>query len=55
MLIIRTEKEIDEVYEEAMNTEAVGKSNFPGMTYEQGIIALYDWLTRPNSANPMED
>jgi len=52
--IVRSTSEIEAVYGEAMNAESEG-SKFSGMTYEQGIIAMLDWLTGRTDSNPMED
>lgn len=53
MKIIRTEAEIEAIYEQAIEGEANG-SKFPGMSYEEGMVALLDWLTTPGSDSPME-
>lgn len=55
MQIIRTEEEIEKVYAQAIKSEETGQTKFTGMTFEQGVIAMYDWLTRPSSENPFED
>ena len=42
--IQRTEAEIDQVLMEAEEGLSTG-SKFPGMSYEEGILAMYKWLT----------
>jgi hypothetical protein len=53
MKIIRTDEEIESIYEQARQGEANG-SKFPGMSYEEGIVALLDWLTTPGSDSPLD-
>lgn len=40
----RTEKEIDQLLNVCTEAEEHGGSNYPGMTYEQGIKAGIEWL-----------
>lgn len=40
----QTEEEINEVLNWAAEAQDDG-SKFPGMTYEDGVKAMYDWLT----------
>lgn len=35
--------------------EEDGFSVYPGMTYEQGIMAAIKWLTEPDADNPFDD
>ncbi len=51
---VRSEQEIEAVYDAAMDSGSTG-SKWPGMTYEQGIIAMLDWLTGRSDDKPMED
>lgn len=44
MDIIRTDKEIDELMNRCIESENTGASEYPGMTYEQGIKAAIEWL-----------
>jgi len=48
-----TAKEIDEVLNWCSEAEEEGISNYPGMTYEQGVKAGIDWL-QGNGANPKD-
>jgi len=43
--IQRTEAEIDQVLMEAEEGRSPSGSKFPGMSYEEGILAMYRWLT----------
>jgi len=52
--IVRSQSEIDAVYESAMEGVSQG-SKFSGMSYEEGIIAMLAWLTGDSNDNPMED
>lgn len=54
MTIIKTPAEIEAVYDEARDGEING-TKFPGMSYEEGIVALIDWLTGRSDTNPLED
>lgn len=52
--IERSEEEINDVLNKAM--EGVDKgSKWPGMSYEQGVLAALDWLFGTVDFNPMED
>lgn len=42
--IVRTQEEIDRVLNWAHKGREKG-SHFPGMSYEDGILATIDWLT----------
>lgn len=53
MKIVRTEKEIAEIYDKCVESENVDESRYPGMTYEQGIKDCLDWLE--GGDNPFED
>lgn len=50
----RTEEEVEALVDRAGDIENAGRSKFPGMTYEQGIRAMYDYLVG-NDDNPLED
>ncbi len=52
--IVRTEAEIDQV----MNFVAEGEdkgSHYPGMSYEQGIRDMYEWLVGESDCAPSAD
>ena len=44
----RTENEIDDLLDKLAEQESQGGSKFPGMTYEDGIKAMLEWLTDKN-------
>ena len=43
MDVVRTEKEIADIYNKCVESEN-GESAYSGMTYEQGVKACLDWL-----------
>ena len=51
----RTDGEVDEVLNKAAEQEDKGGSQWPGMTYEQGVQAGIQWLIGNWDHNPMED
>lgn len=53
--IIRKPEIIDELLNMCSERENEGGSKFPGMTYEQGILAAINWLTWENEPHPLED
>ena len=50
----RTEEEVNDLVDRASELENRVGSKFPGMTYEQGIRAMYDYLSG-NNDDPLED
>jgi hypothetical protein len=52
--IIRSESEINELLDKVSEGRNHG-SKFAGMSYEDGIQAMYDWLVGNVDENPMED
>ena len=56
MLIIkRTQEEIEEVMNAAVEQEEQGGTKWHGMTYEQGIAAALNWILGFSNDNPMQD
>jgi hypothetical protein len=53
-MIERSQSEIDDVRGVATDAMDAG-SKYPGMSYEEGIIAALDWATGESDDNPMED
>lgn len=51
----RKPREIDDTLNAATEAEMLGKTNWPGMTYEQGVVAAIRWLLGLSDDNPMED
>lgn len=49
------QEDIDMLLNECREREDRGGSKYPGMTYEQGVIAAIEWLTFRGQPNPMED
>lgn len=54
MKIIKTPAEIEAIYDLAREGEVNG-TMFPNMSYEEGIVALIDWLTGRREENPLEE
>lgn len=52
--IIRTEKEIYDQLEWAQEGVQEG-SHYPGMPYEEGIIAMWHWLIGDNDDRPDQE
>lgn len=42
--IVRSQTEIERVQNWAIGAMDSGNSKFPGMSYEEGILATLDWL-----------
>ena len=54
---IRTVREIEKVYALAQEWDQKGTSKFPRMTYEEGIIAMIDYINGDvwiNDEHPMK-
>ena len=54
MTIVRTKEEIDEVLNEVNEIKNSVGSKFHGMSYEEGLEAMHDWLTGETDENPLE-
>lgn len=52
---MRTALEIEDQIGEAQDKIAEGGSNWPGMTYEEGVAAALLWVTEDRDEKPMED
>jgi len=52
--IVRTSKEIDEQIGQAETAMSEG-SKYPGMSYEEGCMYLFQWLVGEIEDKPMED
>lgn len=50
---VPSQQEIEAVYAEATAAETEG-SKFPGMTYEQGVMAAIEWMQH-GGPDPLED
>jgi hypothetical protein len=50
-----TAAEIDEQTVRAMEQTSRGGSKYPGMTYEEGVLAALDWICGFAEEPPMED
>jgi len=51
--IVRTQKEINDVLDTASELIEEG-GRFPGMSYEEGIKEMYDWLVGNTEDNPLD-
>lgn len=54
MQIVRTEAEVDELINRCVESEVSGCSEYPGMTYEQGIRAGIEYLTGETDDYPFD-
>ena len=52
--IVRTDEEIDEQLIKAEDGKLVG-SAYPGMSYEEGCICLFQWLVGEADDKPFDD
>ncbi len=50
----RTEDEINDVLNRCIESEETGESQWPGMTYEQGVKAALEWV-QGYGEHPLED
>lgn len=53
--VVRSTQEVDDTLNKAQEQEDNGGSRWPGMTYEQGVVAAIMWLTGITSEDPMAD
>lgn len=53
--IMRDQAEIDDVLNKCFEHINQGTTKFRGMTYEQGVDEMYQWLTGQSDDNPMDD
>ena len=51
--IVRSDDEIDDVLNECAEAEESG-SKFSGMSYEDGMMAMFHWLTDASEPGPLE-
>lgn len=50
----KTEREVDDLIDRVSAQQDKG-SKFPGMSYEAGIRAMYDWLNGDMTEDPMDE
>lgn len=50
-----SDSDIDKLIQAVMEKREQGGSKYPGMSYEDGIIATLDWLTGHDDAHPYDD
>ena len=55
MNIVRSEREIWDLLSQCAEVEETGASNYPGMSYEQGIKAAIEWIIGDVKDNPIND
>lgn len=51
----RTDAEIDDVLNKAIEKVDEGASSWPGMTYEEGVYNAIQWILGDSDSHPMED
>ncbi len=54
MRLVRTVAEVNELIELAHAGKDEG-GKFPGMCYEEGILAVLEWVTGETDENPMKE
>jgi len=52
---IRKESEVDNLIDRVIEQINQGGSKFPGMSYEEGLRVMYDWLNGDLETDPLED
>lgn len=52
--VARTRSAIEQLEEDALQITNEG-SQFPGMSYEDGILAVIQWLTQKHASHPLDD
>jgi hypothetical protein len=55
MMATPTKPEMDEQLNQAYESKDAQGSKWPGMSYEDGVIATLNWVTGETSEPPMED
>lgn len=56
MYVIRETNEIEDTIDRALQLNGQGRSNYPGMTYEQGVEDALRWVLNQSGAeNPMDE
>lgn len=55
MNIVRTEQEIWDLLNQCAEVEETGSSNYPGMSYEQGIKVAIEWIIGDVKDHPIND
>lgn len=53
--IKRNESEIDKVLDKVNDNISEGNSEYPGMSYEDGIQAFWMWLNGATSEHPFDE
>jgi hypothetical protein len=53
-MIVKSKAEIEDLLSRAVELAEDG-SKFPGMSYEEGIIAALRWLTESDEPDPLEE
>lgn len=54
MWVVRDEKEIKDLFDRAADA-AMEPSQWPGMSFEDGVMATMEWLIDSNAADPLVD
>lgn len=51
----RSDEEVDKAMNAAGEQRDKGGSRWPGMSYEEGVLAALAWILGQDDANPMEE
>lgn len=54
MNVVRSHKEINDLFDECMGSIKNSNSKYPGMSYEEGIKNAILWLCGDTDDNPMD-
>jgi hypothetical protein len=52
---MRSKGEIEEQWNKAQDQEERGGTQWPGMTYEQGVAEALSWVLENTESKPMDD
>ena len=55
MEIVRNEQEVWDLLNQCSEAEETGNSQYPGMSYEDGIKAAIEWITGNVDIHPLND
>jgi hypothetical protein len=55
MIVTRTDEEIANLMGDVLDQIAAGETAYPGLTYEEGIRAVLDWIQGETQQHPMRE
>jgi hypothetical protein len=54
-MIKRSQTEMEDILEKAIEAEDADESSWPGMSYEEGVSATLRWIMGETDESPMAD